>query len=482
MAVIAGQSSDVWLSGDNLRGATNVWISFAGSAIVSTGDTNHPGQAALRISVPKNSLLGIGALRVATTNGVSSFQMILIDELATVLKNGKNKTRESAQTLTAPIAIEGACDDLSSDFYKFTAKKGQQISVEIVAQRLGSKCDPVMRLFDAAGREWAYSDDSEVGADSKFTCKIPADGDYFLEVRDINYSGGSQFRYRLRLANAPLPKLPFLAGAIPPFSGSSAPVVADKEPNDVGDKAVGISVPSVLQGNFDRPGDRDFYVFEAKKNDRLVFRGHTRTIGSYCDLFMEIQKTNGAKIAETKIAGADDGAITNTFSEDGTFRLMIEELNRQGGPGLNYRVEVERLTPGFALTVDAEKINVSPGTNLEIKVTAARRDFKGPITLELDGAGKEFSVTNNVIPEGKTETQLTIQASENTVRGQMFSCRIVGIAKNGENDIVAMASTMTALRRNFPQMLFPPEALDGLIALGVGETVRLEPPPEKKKK
>jgi hypothetical protein len=273
-----------------------------------------------------------------------------------------------------------------------------------------------------------------------------------------------------------------LAGTVPPFPGPAARVISEKEPNDTGEKAEAIPIPAIVQGKFDKPGDRDFYLFEAKKNERMVFRGHTRTIGSYCDLFMEIQKTNGTKIAETKIAGADDGTITNTFAEDGTFRLMVEELNRQGAPDLNYRIEIEPLTPGFALTADAEKLNVSPGTNLEIKVTAVRRDFKGPITLVLDGTGKEFSLTNNVIPEGKNEIQMSILVSESAIRGQIVPCRIVGTAKNGETDIVAMASTMSALRRNFPQMLFPPEQLDGLIALGIGETVRIEAPPEKKKK
>jgi hypothetical protein len=44
---------------------------------------------------------------------------------------------------------------------------------------------------------------------------------------------------------------------------------------------------------------------------------------------------------------------------------------------------------------------------------------------------------------------------------------IIGQAKVGEDEVATTASTMPALRRLFPRMLYPPEELDGVLALGV---------------
>src|SRR5207249_172983 len=121
-----------------------------------------------------------------------------------IVESGENKTMTNAQQLKLPVAVDGASDELSFDYYKFTAKKGQRISFEIVAQRLGSRLDPVLRLLDAKGRELEYCDDDPgAGADSRFAHRFAAGGKYFLEIRDVNYQGGPQYFYRLRVGNLP---------------------------------------------------------------------------------------------------------------------------------------------------------------------------------------------------------------------------------------------------------------------------------------
>ena len=44
-------------------------------------------------------------------------------------------------------------------------------------------------------------------------------------------------------------------------------------------------------------------------------------------------------------------------------------------------------------------------------------------------------------------------------------------------------STLPALQKSFPQMIYPPLEFDGWLAMGVGETVPIDnkPPPKKKK-
>ena len=51
--------------------------------------------------------------------------------------------------------------------------------------------------------------------------------------------------------------------------------------------------------------------------------------------------------------------------------------------------------------------------------------------------------------------------------GESIPFRILGTATVDGGTFTAEASTMPALRRLFPRMLYPPEEADGLIVLGV---------------
>ena len=103
-------------------------------------------------------------------------------------------------------------------------------------------------------------------------------------------------------------------------------------------------------------------------------------------------------IEETDIRpGSDEGSITNTFKQDGRFRLLVEELNRRGGPGLFYEIAAAPLTPGFTLSVGTERVSGPPGSEVEVTVTAQRRDFDGPILLRADARGPVLEVTNQII-------------------------------------------------------------------------------------
>jgi hypothetical protein len=71
----------------------------------------------------------------------------------------------------------------------------------------------VLRLLDAQGRELAFCDDeSGLSGDCRVAHVFAAGGDYFIEVRDINYGGGADYRFRLRVGDFPLVNLPFPAG------------------------------------------------------------------------------------------------------------------------------------------------------------------------------------------------------------------------------------------------------------------------------
>ena len=492
-AVAPGKETTVTFFGGNLAGATGLWTSFPCQTVrapeIDNNGTN-TGKVGFHFTLSKDVPIGIGAMRLVTTNGISSLRLLMIDNLPSVTATGKNRAMQTAQELKLPVAIDGNCDELNSDYFQFQARKGQRVSIDVVAARLGSALDPLLRLLDSRGRELAYADDTPGAAvDARISYKFPAAGRYFLELRDSRYQGGLKHRYRMRVGDFPLTTIPFLPVESRDVLTSAKPLkeTSEIEPNDTAAMATKISVPSSLKGQFAKPKDRDFYEFTAQKGQRLVIAGKTRSLGSPCDLFMRVYKADGSQLAEANVNGPDEGSITNTFAEAGTYRLMVEELNLQGGPELQYRVEVKPYEPGFALSVETEKVDAAPGGSFEMKVTAVRREFDGPITLSLPGAESSFVLTNNIIIDAKTNaTQLHVTLPMELTPGQFTNLSIVGQAKIGDATFSATASTMPALRKLFPQMPYPPEELDGLIGLGIKafakstETKPVETKPGKK--
>src|SRR6185295_1532420 len=110
------------------------------------------------------------------------------------------------------------------------------------------------------------------------------------------------------------------------------------------------------------------------------------------DLFLRLTRPDGSRIAQANLSGADEGTITNTFTEAGSYCLLVEELAQQGGPEHVYRVEIEPYQAGFALTVDTEHVQAAAGGTFEIKVNCARHEFSGPIRFSVEGEGESFEL------------------------------------------------------------------------------------------
>lgn len=479
LAIVPGKETALHLLGENLGGAAKLWTSFPCEGSLDRGSGSVP--FALRIpSMPA----GLGAIRLVSTNGMSGLHLLLIDPVAAVPAHGTNRSIGSAQPLTSNTAADGWCDELQSAFYRLEARKGERLALEVVAQRLGSLLDPLLRVLDAAGQDVASNDDAPgLGADARIEFRAASSGDYFVEVRDTRYAGSPRHRYRLRLA-APLPNpLPFLGKpGLMQFTAPlvTPPILSERESNDVQPQS--FTPPVQLVARFDAPGDRDVFAFRAAKGERLLFTGRTRSLGSPCDLLLRIQSTNGTPIAESNATGSDEGLLTNRFTEAGTFQLVVEELNRLGGHGLDYQVAVEPWKPGFQLSTETERFSVPAGETIEIDVQAQRRDYDGPISLKLVGLEGDFAATNAIIAAKTNATKLRVTVPAELPLGEYFQFSLVGSADLKDRLVTARVSTAPALRALFPEMRHPPAELDGLMTLSISESKSTSPPPARKKR
>jgi len=522
-AIQPGQPTDVTLFGGSLEGANRLWTSFASQSALTPDLPNNGqegGKVSFRVTVPPDAPVGVGGIRVAGPRGVSDLRLIMIDDLPSVAENGTNKAIEGAQEIAIGSAVDGAAEPESFDYYKLQAVPGMRISAEVVARRLGSPLDPVMRLLDGAGRELAYSDDEPgIGADCRLRYEFAAEGTYLLEVRDIRYQGSGNHRYRLRLGDFPFVSVPYPLGAtrgttarfewagpstaglapieqttptdptidfvtlvarLPEGRGatSATAIVSDQgeqlefEPNNAPEQASPVDLPAAINGRFQAAKDRDFYQFAAKQGQRLLFVGKTRTLGSPSDLFLRLYNAEGGQLAEAEDSGTAEGVLDYTFPADGTYRLMVEDLIRRGGPDHAYRIEVRPYQPGFSLAVEAERVNPPQQGVFVAKVTCARRDYNGPITLSLEGAPAGIALGGNVIPEGKNETVFSATLPAGIEAGQLHLFRVVGQAMIGEANFKAVASNLGTLRGQFNGLPYPPAGLDTTVAMGGRAGVR----------
>ncbi|HKQ39198.1 MAG TPA: hypothetical protein VJ063_14065 [Verrucomicrobiae bacterium] len=488
-ALVPGKTTRIVLHGDNLETNWTLWASFPCAVV---GD---------QVTLPPDAPVGIGAVRGVTPTGASAFHLIMIDDLPTVKESGSNQTVAVAQEIKPPIAVDGACNDLNFDFYAFQARKGQEYSIEAVAQRLGSQADTVIRILDDKGHEYAFCDDGPgVGRDSRLIFRAPATARYLIEVRDINYQGGTGYRYRLRVGSFPLLTVPYppviprgktsdvwLANPKPlkvsapadairiPLSvrgkagsGFASVLVSDldevieKEPNDTIEQ-VSLMKESVC-GRFERGKDRDLFRFEAKKDERLVVAARTRSLGSACDVLLNILKGDGSKLVEANVTGADEGTITNTFKEAGSYFAELQELTESAGPDFIYRLTVSRLDRGFELSTEQDRWETTKEGYFTLKVSCARRQFEGPITLSLIG-GDDLTIENNLIAEKKNETVLKLKPGPDFPHAKLVQLRLAGKSTESDMPRNALVSTAPALRKLWPKLPTLPLELDGLTAL-----------------
>jgi hypothetical protein len=446
LAVHPGVATELTLSGNDLAEATQLWTSFP-AKVESLG--------AGKFRITTDAAAGFGTVRVFGSNGVSNLGFIALDPLPGVTEVKTNKTRTTAQSLEIGTSVDGRCEELSYDWFKVRATKGQRVPLEIIAARLGSKFDSVLRVLNANGRELARNDDIPGGSgDSALSFVAPETDDYFIEVRDVNYGGGSAFFYRLRVGGASL-------GAARAVHGTT-----EKEPNDMPAKVTKISLPGEILGTFSKPGDRDRYEFTTGKGERLEFRAATRSLGSPCDLVLQLDSTEGKRLARSNPSAADEGVLTHTFTNGGTHRLTVQETSGAHGSNLVYRITA-RPAAGFALTLDTDRVNVAPGKTFDLKVNAVRGDHKGAIKLALENFPEALILTNSVIAEGKTNVTMKVRASESLAPGTWKTFSVTGSGTRSNDTARVRAGTSPALRRQLPLLLHAPPEFDGVIALGV---------------
>ncbi len=510
-AVSPGATTNLQINGGNLAVAKSLWTSFPCESGLAEGiDKNgeNPAQVTFKLNVPAGTPCGLHAFRVVTDKGVSPLKFLIVDDLPSVASVGSNVNFAAAQVVTVPTAVDGAVAGLNWQFFKFTAAAGQKLTIELLARRIGSSLDPMIRLLDAKGRELAYNDDTPgLSGDASIIHTFKDAGEYVIELRDIKYGTGA---YRLRIGDFPVATVAYplavqkgttanvtLAGfgveglapvslAVAPDQAAewlpvstkrpngasgfsmvavvSTPQFIEVEPNNAPEQANKIEFGHDVNGRLEHPGDVDRFVFTAKKDQSATFVGITRQQGSPTDLNFKIVNKDGGQIVAAEDTGTSEGSVAFKAPADGEYTLVVEDLNRRGGSEHAYRIAVQANPPQFSLAASLDTFNVPAGGSVLATITTVRSPYAGQIELSLLNPPPGLTASRSVIGAGRNDAVMTIHAAPDFAAGSLHGLSIVGTARIGEADVVIPAEIGGVLKTRNNNMRWAPSSLSKFVA------------------
>jgi hypothetical protein len=408
----------------------------------------------------------------------------------------QTNSAKAAMRITLPAVINGQITPGGVDRFRFTARNGQRIVVAVSARELiPYLADAVPGWFqaavtisDAKGRELAYDDHFRFHPDPVLCCEIPRDGEYVLQIRDSIYRGREDFVYRITLG-----ELPFVTGIFPlggrvgeqtkitltgwnlsvtnltldnsnkapgiceipvgadekflnlvPFAVDALPEIFEQEPTDEPKKAQRVTLPVIVNGRIEIPGDVDVFSFQGNAGDEIVAEVLARRLNSPLDSTLELIDASGQRIAfnddfEDKGSGLEthhaDSYLRATLPADGIYFIHLADAQRQGGAESGYRLRISVPQPDFALRVAPSSVSVRGGTG-PLTIYALRKDgFTNAISLRLKDAPAGFFVSGATIPANQDLVRFTLTVAPMR-QSEPFSLNLEGRATIGGKEII----------------------------------------------
>jgi hypothetical protein len=511
VAVTRGQTVEILISGDqNFSGASSLLTEpngLIGEIIGEVKNDRAPSRGRRKgnrkprvsikgkLTVAPDAPLGPREIRVGTPQGVSSVGLVVVVDAPVVSEadDRSNNQPVGAEELSMPSVIAGKigiAEDV--DWYTFEGKAGREVVFEVWANRLENKIhdlqthfDPILSIHDAQGRELQAAD-NHFYADPLLIFRPPADGRYFLQIRDTTYAGNPSWIYALQATSGPaitatlpmavnpgkvanlravgvnfdagqpitldVPKesqpgihffdLATTRGKALPFPLLVTPLPVVPERDDAGatfDKAQEIGFPSAVSGRLGESGDLDVYRFPARKGTIYSFEVMARRLYAECDPVVSLVNGEGKSLVETDDTPeyGKDSRFEWTAPSDGPFALKITDLHSRGGDRSSYVILAEEAKPDFELACDPDKLNVGPGSRVPLFARITRKNgYKGPVTLAWENLPEGVSASPLTIPPSMTEGVVVVSAAPDAAAG----ARLIRVVGKGDGGLIRTAT------------------------------------------
>ncbi|MDR3633383.1 MAG: hypothetical protein P4L84_06065 [Isosphaeraceae bacterium] len=240
-------------------------------------------------------------------------------------------------------------------------------------------------------------------------------------------------------------------------------------------EAIGTSTPTrgaapvVFNGRIDPKGDDDLFVLAVTPGQKLHIEVEAADVGSALDGVLQVLGANNAVLAtadDTTIpATGKKGKGAGIVSPDPTLdftvpaglnevSLKLRDLEGRGGTGFPYRIVVAPSGPTFELALNDPQISIPKGGSALVGVTVVRKDYGGPITLNVKNPPAGVVVRPGTIADGQLVGAFSVSAAPDAAFGVAL-LDVVGEGKGPAGPIVVPAEKAIV----FAQQGAPPAVL-----------------------
>ena len=441
--VQSGGEYTLKFSGARLKDAEEIFFYDKGVTCVGIEpiDANN---IKVKIKVDKDCRIGEHVAQVRTKNGISDYRSFFVGRLPEVAEAEPNNEMSEAQSIEMNVTVTGIVNTEDIDYFKITGKKGDRVSVEAEAIRLGYLFDPAIALLDANRFEIAVSDDTPLTKqDCFFSVLLPEDGDYFVAIRESAFRGNGLSHYRLHVGHFPRPAAVYPAGGklgekislqfidafqkdVPvrastkevqlptevgfrsgvfcsddhglsptslPFRFNDLTNYLEVEPNNTfPEKQEAVALPRAINGIISEPGDYDYHKISAKKGEIYHVDCYARRIGSGLDPVINIFDSKKKSVVGNDDAVRPDAYLRWVVPADGEYYVRVMDHLKRGQPDFVYRLEFAKTKPELKLGIkridrysqQRQNISVPQGSKFAVLVEAKRKEFGGEIELIAD--------------------------------------------------------------------------------------------------
>ncbi|TWT49226.1 hypothetical protein Pla22_44180 [Rubripirellula amarantea] len=494
LGAVRGEEATFTFHGTRLGDAHSAIADLPGIEILEVKAVDGK-KATVKIKSDPNLAPGLYPIRLVTQSGISNIRLVGIGAMPVVQEVEPNDSFDSPQAIEMNTTVEGVVNREDLDHYSVDLKAGDQLNVEIEGIRLTYSLnnqrilDPFIAILDEGRFEVATSDDSSLlGQDGVCTFTAEKDGRYTVLVRESSFGGDPTNGYRLHVGNFPRPIATFPGGGVPgevlvtklhSLDGSESetsvtlpsassdrfpvitetesgispspnwirvnplPVVMETEPNNDHTKAPEFEVPAAFCGVLQEPGDFDNFAWQCKKGEKYRIQVYARgLLRSPVDAVMNLFAPDNKHLVSSDDVGvARDPFVEFTAAVDGRHTLRIYDHLRGGSPLHHYRIEVEKATPTFHLTLkelrrdEAGMACVPVGGQTAIMAQVARKGYNDEINIEIEGLPAGVEAKTFAIPQGRAEIPVFLSAAADAQpTASLF--RLVGKGSEKHPDVV----------------------------------------------
>jgi hypothetical protein len=432
------------------------------------------------LHLPADCPPGPQRLRIRTSDGLSDLRMFHVHAAEQSQEVEPNDATAAAMPLEPGRVVWGTLKNEDVDLFRVRLSKGTRVAALIQAIRLDQQMlDAHLELVDAEGFVIASCDDHPLLAqDAVLAATAPADGDYFLRVRETAYGGGNAI-YLLHVGDFPIPHVawppggrinapldlewlgdptgPFRARVAPaplelnglvqvrperggiaspmrvPLRLTAADIVEVGEPNDQPEKAVATKAPIAIVGRIELEDDVDWIRVEAPKGSVWQVTGWGRRLGSPIDLVIAAHRDSPKRERITSNDDSDgpDSTLRVTVADETGFLLRVNDFERRHGDAFVYWIDVEAVEPRVTVSVPPAQTKtqqrlvaaVPRGNRTAVFFNAQRNDCSDPVRIECEGLPAGVSVATAPIVDPAPGGLVVFEAAADAAA----STRAVGV-------------------------------------------------------